>query len=55
MLRLTSLAALLLAVAPLSHAADNGIYLGAGYAQSDYGLSDPAISKTSTTRTADSR
>ncbi len=41
MLRLISLAALLLAVAPLSQAADNGIYLGAGYAQSDYGLSDP--------------
>ena len=41
MLRLISLAALLLAFAPLSQAADNGIYLGAGYAQSDYGLSDP--------------
>ena len=41
MLRFISLAALLLAVAPLSQAADNGIYLGAGYAQSDYGLSDP--------------
>ena len=41
MLRPLSLAALLLAVAPLSQAADNGIYLGAGYAQSDYGVSNP--------------
>ncbi len=41
MLRSISLAALLLAITPLSQAADNGIYLGAGYAQSEYGLDDP--------------
>ncbi len=41
MLRPISLAALLLAIAPLSQAADNGVYLGAGYAQSDYGVSNP--------------
>lgn len=40
MLRITLLTALLLA-APLSQAADNGIYLGAGITQSDYGLSNP--------------
>ena len=42
MLRSISLAALLLAVAPLSQAADNGIYLGVGYAQSEYGFDNPA-------------
>ena len=42
MFRSISLVALLLAVAPLSQAADNGIYLGAGYAQSEYGLDNPA-------------
>jgi opacity protein-like surface antigen len=41
MLRIIGLSALLLAAAPLAQAADNGIYLGAGYAQSDYGLSNP--------------
>jgi opacity protein-like surface antigen len=41
MLRSIALAALLFAIAPLSQAADNGIYLGAGYALSDYGLPDP--------------
>ena len=41
MLRHITLASLLLAIAPLSQAADNGIYLGAGYAQSEYGLSNP--------------
>jgi hypothetical protein len=35
----TSLA--LLALAPLAQAADNGIYLGAGYVQSEYGFDDP--------------
>ncbi len=40
MLRLTLMAALLLA-APLSRAADNGIYLGAGVTQSEYGLENP--------------
>ena len=40
MLRLTLLTALLLA-APLSQAADNGIYLGAGVTQSDYGFENP--------------
>jgi opacity protein-like surface antigen len=34
-------AAMLAAIAPLAQAADNGIYLGAGYAQSDYGLDNP--------------
>lgn len=42
MLRHITLTALLLAIAPLSQAADNGIYIGAGYAQSDYGLSNPS-------------
>jgi opacity protein-like surface antigen len=40
MLRSTILIALLLA-APLSQAADNGIYLGAGVTQSEYGLDNP--------------
>jgi opacity protein-like surface antigen len=40
MLRKLSAALLLAGLAPLAQAADNGIYLGAGYAQSDYGLSD---------------
>ena len=31
----------LLALAPLAQAADNGIYLGAGYVQSEYGFDDP--------------
>jgi opacity protein-like surface antigen len=43
MLRTLSFAALLAAIAPLAQAADNGIYLGAGYAQSDYGLDDPDL------------
>ena len=33
----------LVALAPLAQAADNGIYIGAGYVQSDYGLDDPDI------------
>ncbi|MGH8204292.1 MAG: porin family protein [Steroidobacteraceae bacterium] len=41
--RSTAIAALLLGLAPLAQAADNGIYLGAGYVQSDYGLEDPNI------------
>ncbi|MGH8243285.1 MAG: outer membrane beta-barrel protein [Steroidobacteraceae bacterium] len=41
--RSTAIAALLLGLAPLAQAADNGIYLGAGYVQSDYGLSNPGI------------
>ncbi len=41
MLRHISLAAALFAAVPLAQAADNGIYLGAGYVQSDYGLDDP--------------
>lgn len=41
MIRTISLIATLLAVAPLAQAADNGIYIGAGYAQSEYGLDDP--------------
>ena len=40
MLRLTLMTAFLLA-APLSQAADNGIYLGAGVVQTDYGLENP--------------
>ena len=43
MLRLGILATLVLAIAPLAQAADNGIYIGAGYAQSDYGLDDPDL------------
>ena len=43
MLRQGILATLVLAIAPLAQAADNGIYLGAGYVQSDYGLDDPGI------------
>jgi opacity protein-like surface antigen len=43
MLRIIGCSALLLAAAPLAQAADNGIYLGAGYAQSDYGLDDPDL------------
>lgn len=42
MLRRLILTALLFALAPLSHSADNGIYIGAGYAQSDYSLRNPA-------------
>lgn len=41
MLRRITLLAALLAFVPLSRAADNGFYLGAGYAQSDYGLDNP--------------
>jgi opacity protein-like surface antigen len=41
MLRKLSIIALLCGLAPLAQAADNGFYLGAGYTQSDYGLSDP--------------
>ncbi len=41
MIRSISLIAALLAVVPLARAADNGIYIGAGYAQSEYGLDDP--------------
>jgi hypothetical protein len=40
MLRIIVLAGLLLATS-LAQAADNGIYLGAGATQSDYGLSNP--------------
>ena len=36
-----TIALLLAGLAPLVQAADNGIYLGAGYVQSDYGLPDP--------------
>jgi opacity protein-like surface antigen len=43
MLRPIGLTALLLVIAPLAQAADNGIYLGAGYVQSDYGLDDPDL------------
>ena len=43
MLRQGMLAALGLAIAPLAQAADNGIYIGAGYVQSDYGLDDPDL------------
>src|SRR5688572_2280643 len=43
MLRHIGFTAALLAIAPLAQAADNGIYLGAGYVQSDYGLEDPDI------------
>lgn len=41
--RRIGLAAALLALAPLAQAADNGIYVGAGYVQSDYGLDNPGI------------
>ncbi len=41
MFRKISTVALLAGLAPLAQAADNGIYLGAGYAQSDYGLDNP--------------
>ena len=40
MLRISTLALLLLA-APLSQAADNGVYFGVGVAQSEYGLDNP--------------
>ena len=40
LLRLTTLLALL-AFAGLSQAADNGLYLGAGVTQSEYGLDNP--------------
>ncbi|HEY7752204.1 MAG TPA: porin family protein [Steroidobacteraceae bacterium] len=40
MLRIIALAGLLL-VSPLTLAADNGVYLGAGMVQSQYGLSNP--------------
>jgi opacity protein-like surface antigen len=43
MLRKLSAIALLAGLAPLAQAADNGIYLGAGYVQSDYGLDDPDL------------
>jgi opacity protein-like surface antigen len=43
MLRKLSAIALLAGLAPLAQAADNCIYLGAGYAQSDYGLDDPDL------------
>ena len=43
MVRLGILATLVLAIAPLAEAADNGIYIGAGYVQSDYGLDDPDL------------
>ena len=43
MLRKLSIAALLILLAPLAQSADNGIYIGAGYAQSDYGLQDPDL------------
>jgi opacity protein-like surface antigen len=43
MLKSTTAAALLFGLAPLAQAADNGIYLGAGYVQSDYGLDDPDL------------
>lgn len=43
MLRQGILATLGLAIAPLAQAADNGIYIGAGYVQSDYGLDDPDL------------
>jgi opacity protein-like surface antigen len=43
MLRQGILATLVLAIAPLAQAADNGIYIGAGYVQSDYGLDDPDL------------
>ena len=42
MLRNITLAALLAGLAPLAQAADNGFYLGAGYAQSEFGLDNPA-------------
>jgi len=42
MLRHFSLAALLTMTAPLAQAADNGVYLGVGYTESDYGLGNPA-------------
>jgi len=41
MVRTLGMAAALLIIAPFAQAADNGIYLGAGYAQSEYGLDDP--------------
>jgi OOP family OmpA-OmpF porin len=41
MLRHILLPLLLLSFVPLSHAADNGFYLGAGYAQSEYDLDNP--------------
>ena len=43
MLRQGILAASVLAIAPLAQAADNGIYIGAGYVQSDYRLDDPDL------------
>jgi opacity protein-like surface antigen len=41
MLRKIILLASLVAVAPLAQAADNGIYLGAGYSTTDYDLDNP--------------
>jgi len=41
MIRTFNLIAASLALAPLAQAADNGIYIGAGYAQSEYGFDDP--------------
>jgi len=43
MLHKLSAIALLAGLTPLAQAADNGIYLGAGYVQSDYGLDDPDL------------
>ena len=42
MIRQLTIATLLAAAAPLAQAADNGVYLGLGYAQSDYGFDNPA-------------
>ena len=42
MLRKTIVTGLLFAIVPLAQAADNGFYLGAGYTQSEFGLSNPA-------------
>jgi len=42
MFRTLILAAATALAAPLAQAADNGFYLGAGYAQSDFGLDNPA-------------
>jgi opacity protein-like surface antigen len=41
MLRPITAILLLVGAAPFAQAADNGFYLGAGYAQSDYGFSSP--------------
>ena len=44
MLRIMIMTAMLFA-ASLSHAADNGVYLGVGATQSDYGLSNPGAAQ----------